>query len=398
MKRSDLPHEMWPMQCYEHYHKPGYKQALNQRLTRTSRQISSLYASLTHISAWKTIVTNHIEHIISRLHAYKATVVTDFDRLMEIAKGDIDAAAEELQDHLYNSDYTGSNAIVRTLWQSDTEEMKLFTCLTPLEDWRKLADELVFTMNVSLQSNIQGYTPDATDFQPNDKVKQQSFYIYQALSADAIERIQLVIEKFNAYSNSGDLKPVVKRGPVNFPDGVYLGEWNSENQRHGAGQFLSNTGEVYEGQWKQGKIHGYGRKIHPQISSYLGNWSDGKKEGYGKFEDFRAGEVYIGTYAADNRHGLGSLFSTSNQDWMCYMGQYTNGKFEGYGTFIWKDFRMYTGQWRNGGKHGKGLFAWTGEEMYLGDWAENERNGYGRNCWSDGSVYRGQWRGNRRCD
>ena len=51
-------------------------------------------------------------------------------------------------------------------------------------------------------------------------------------------------------------------------DGVYRGRFNSKGQREGKGVFEWNNGEIYEGNWCEGKKHGQGIWKSPSGDNY----------------------------------------------------------------------------------------------------------------------------------
>ena len=81
----------------------------------------------------------------------------------------------------------------------------------------------------------------------------------------------------------------------------------------GFGRFEWDDGQVYEGQWLHDRQHGEGRWFYcdgeldmpgTKHASYVGGWKDGKMSGKGRFE-FWNGDVYEGEYADGKRHGEG---------------------------------------------------------------------------------------------
>jgi len=85
-------------------------------------------------------------------------------------------------------------------------------------------------------------------------------------------------------------------------------------------QFLN--GDVYEGEWENGKMNGIGTFTY----------ADGKKFG----EEFRDGSPW---------NGQGTV-KFSNGD--VYEGEWKNGKMDGIGTFTYADGCKYTGKWLDG--------------------------------------------------
>lgn len=81
----------------------------------------------------------------------------------------------------------------------------------------------------------------------------------------------------------------------------------SKGFRHGKGEF--ETGEyIYEGDWKDGKVHGYGVLYFDASKScyYKGEWKDGKKHGTGIMM-YKSGDSYEGQWDDNKRHGKGRM-------------------------------------------------------------------------------------------
>ena len=84
---------------------------------------------------------------------------------------------------------------------------------------------------------------------------------------------------------------------------------------NGWGKFKFNTGEVYEGEFKQGAIHGFGTLDAGNGVRYVGEWQFGKMEGVGKLEMPDA--TFIGFWKGAKKEGYGLEYRNS--------GSYTAG-------------------------------------------------------------------------
>lgn len=57
----------------------------------------------------------------------------------------------------------------------------------------------------------------------------------------------------------------------------YEGDWDVEtNERDGHGIQVFSDGSMYDGAFKQGLAHGKGRLIHAEGDVYEGQWAEGK--------------------------------------------------------------------------------------------------------------------------
>ena len=86
---------------------------------------------------------------------------------------------------------------------------------------------------------------------------------------------------------------------------VYEGEWR-DGKLHGQGKLTSLSGEVvYEGECQDGKRHGQGKQTYADGAVYEGEWKDDKRHGQGK-ETYPDGFFYEGEWKDDKRHGYGT--------------------------------------------------------------------------------------------
>eukprot|EP00455_Lapot_gusevi_P036954 TRINITY_DN4120_c0_g2_i1.p1 TRINITY_DN4120_c0_g2~~TRINITY_DN4120_c0_g2_i1.p1 ORF type:complete len:248 (+),score=21.90 TRINITY_DN4120_c0_g2_i1:84-746(+) len=159
------------------------------------------------------------------------------------------------------------------------------------------------------------------------------------------------------------------RGKATYSNGdVYEGEFH-EGKRWGRGIYKfrnlnfdadadpdtqAEFTTVYEGDWVNGVKHGVGQITYPDSSSYHGEWSENKKHGQGVYR-YVNGDIYEGGWLSGLKHGPG-LYKAART--LCEfhgvwnMGQLTQGG-------VWKvhDQSNYTGGWRQGRPSGEGI--WT---------------------------------------
>ena len=50
----------------------------------------------------------------------------------------------------------------------------------------------------------------------------------------------------------------------------------------GEGKLTYADGDMYEGEWKDGKMEGHGTYYYADGDQYVGDWRDDKRHGYGK--------------------------------------------------------------------------------------------------------------------
>ncbi len=99
-------------------------------------------------------------------------------------------------------------------------------------------------------------------------------------------------------------------------------EGNCEN---GKGAYKWSNGDVYKGQWKDGKLTGQGIYKWKDGTVYEGGWKDGKQNGQGtnKWPD---GAVYVGQFKDDFLHGQGTYTNPNGEK---FSGTWVDGKLDG---------------------------------------------------------------------
>lgn len=129
-----------------------------------------------------------------------------------------------------------------------------------------------------------------------------------------------------------------------------------------------SNGDVYTGQWKNGKMDGRGTKRMADGSVYDGYWKDDMADGHGT-KTFEGGDSHTGEYKDDHRHGYG-VYSWANGD--KFEGNWFMGEQQGQGTYYYANEDVYKGEWFEGRKHGRGVFT-TGTMSYEEEWDHGAR-------------------------
>lgn len=111
----------------------------------------------------------------------------------------------------------------------------------------------------------------------------------------------------------------------------YYGEWDiSSNKPHGRGFLIGGSDSIV---WK-----------------YVGYFKNGKQEGKGKLT-FVSGNVYEGDFKDGLKHGKGVFIGKGKK----YEGEYVEGKKHGYGEYTDTDGSIYKGNYSKNNKSGKGM-------------------------------------------
>ena len=138
--------------------------------------------------------------------------------------------------------------------------------------------------------------------------------------------------------------------------------------------------------------HGFGRFSWTNSNVYSGQWQQNKMWGHGCFQ-FSNGNVFIGTFVADNKDGIGK-FTWSNGD--TYEGCWAKDEMNGAGTTRYANGNVYSGEHMSNLKHGKGQMEWASGDKFDGEWRKGMIEGCGSFLYSDGGKYTGEWHQDRR--
>ncbi|XP_074263133.1 uncharacterized protein LOC141585952 [Silene latifolia] len=156
-------------------------------------------------------------------------------------------------------------------------------------------------------------------------------------------------------------------------------------------QIYSN-GDVYEGEFHEGKCSGSGVYYYCMSGRYEGDWIDGKYDGYG-VETWARGSRYRGQYKQGLRHGFGVYrFYTGD----VYAGEWFNGQSHGCGIHTCEDGSRYVGEFKRGVKHGLGRYHFRNGDTYAGEYFVDKTHGFGVYKFANGHKYEGAWHEGRR--
>ena len=107
----------------------------------------------------------------------------------------------------------------------------------------------------------------------------------------------------------------------------------------------SSTGEdVYEGEFRDGKIHGRGNFFYANGNRYEGEWHDGKKHGRGTYT-WTEGDRYEGPVVRAVCFGIAVQVRMFFDE-----GEFRDGKIHGRGNFFYANGNRYEGEWHDGKK------------------------------------------------
>jgi hypothetical protein len=152
---------------------------------------------------------------------------------------------------------------------------------------------------------------------------------------------------------------------------IYQGEWQ-DGKACGNGVFIDQQGSMYEGQWKNDAYHGKGTEQwnYNQII-YTGDFVDGQKTGKGKFEF--DGNMYTGDFVDGKFHGKGKYYFAESGK--IYEGDFHENNMHGRGKLSWADNSYYEGDFKNGKMHGQGVRVYENGDMVTGHFQDDMRHG-----------------------
>lgn len=172
---------------------------------------------------------------------------------------------------------------------------------------------------------------------------------------------------------------------VNTGD-IYIGAVNDNLEKDGEGiYYYSLTGDIYYGDFLQGKKEGMCKFSFAEGDLYTGSIKDGKKDGAGTFK-WADGTSYTGSFSDNMKNGQGE---TVFADGSVYSGIYVNDVKEGYGKYTWASGDMYEGNFSADLYSGDGKYTWASGEYYEGNFMHNTMHGWGTYHWLTGRTYTG---------
>ena len=100
------------------------------------------------------------------------------------------------------------------------------------------------------------------------------------------------------------------------------------------------------------------------------------------------GDLYVGEFKDGKQHGQGT-YTTANGD--KYVGEFKYGKSHGQGTLTYANGDKYVGEWKDGKSHGQGTYTYANGDKYVGEWKDGNKHGQGTYTYADGRVEEGIW-------
>ncbi|KAJ7561478.1 hypothetical protein O6H91_03G030200 [Diphasiastrum complanatum] len=176
-------------------------------------------------------------------------------------------------------------------------------------------------------------------------------------------------------------------GVQNYSNGdVYEGEFY-QGRCSGSGVYCFHLSGKYEGDWVDGKFDGYGVETWARGSRYRGQYWQGMRDGYGIYR-FYTGDVYSGEWSKGQSHGNGVQ---TCEDGSRYVGDFKHGMKHGFGYYHFRNGDTYAGEYFEDKMHGYGVYHLKNGHQYEGAWHEGRKQGLGLYTFRNGETQEGHW-------
>lgn len=156
------------------------------------------------------------------------------------------------------------------------------------------------------------------------------------------------------------------------------------------------NGDIYNGDFVEGKRQGEGTYCAKSGSKYVGAWYNDKREGAGEMtfstKDKDGRETYHGSYEGnwkrDKKDGKGIY---KHADGSVYDGDWKKDKMHGYGLYTFATKERYEGQFKSGNMHGKGVFIFKNGDQIQGNWVDDREEGIFIRTTPTGMTRKEEW-------
>ena len=220
---------------------------------------------------------------------------------------------------------------------------------------------------------------------PSDKVAKPIEKIPDITNSEA-QKLLNRLGKLDIKINQEDAE-LIELGPYQFENGdIYVGQWKN-GKRFGRGTQYCKDGRVYEGLWAGYKRNGTGRSINANGDVYEGELKDDKAHGKGVYI-WKKGDRYDGEWLENKKNGIGTITWSDGDK---YSGHWKNDKMDGQGTYTSADGEKYDGRYQEDKKYGYGVYEWSDGRKYKGNWENNCEEGDGTYVSADGKERKGIW-------
>jgi len=159
-------------------------------------------------------------------------------------------------------------------------------------------------------------------------------------------------------------------------------------KKEGAGKMIFRDGAVFQGHWKNDqRAAGKGIMVWANKDVYEGEFSVwGLYHGTGKLKRGDTGDIYEGGFKDGRKSGVGEMIFANGDR---YSGDWLMGTKTGQGTYWFADGNEYKGDWANDRMEGIGKYLFSSGDVYEGEFQMDHPRGSGKATYINGSVYEG---------
>ena len=160
---------------------------------------------------------------------------------------------------------------------------------------------------------------------------------------------------------------------------------------NGKGTYIWDSGDKYEGRFKDGLFHGNGTFYYSNGNKYVGQWKNNKEHGLGSLT-LKSGDKYDGEFKNGNFDGEGVLIAINGDK---YVGEFKNNQSDGYGIINYNNGDKYEGYWKDNRFNGEGLYTYFEGDRYQGNFIDGFKSGTGAYYYSNKDIESGQWKNDK---
>ena len=185
------------------------------------------------------------------------------------------------------------------------------------------------------------------------------------------------------------------------PHGSGIYSWGEDNTfegrfeeglPQGSGIFTLSDGSVFEGDVRAGLFEGTGVYKFINGNCYRGEFKQDMMEGEGEYT-YQNGILYFGMFTRDLFGPRGKILRDGV---VVYDGEFRSGVYHGKGTKVYSNGDEYEGGFLLGFKHGTGSYRYVNKDLYEGGYKWGRREGRGCFVFANGSRYEGEFMNGKR--